>query len=169
MAKPTRLFSPPAPDGERGGFIYRGVFALSDNEVGDLQAGRLYVAIASAQYPNGEIRGQIVPEPSTVALLSGGLGYTPCPAAETSCRFDGATLYEYLAKSSQPARVFRGAAVCGGCSQWRGVHDGAPVRRLPESADDLSALCRRRRKAAMDRAHSYPGLFVRGHEKSDGF
>ncbi|MCH8805739.1 MAG: CHRD domain-containing protein, partial [Planctomycetes bacterium] len=33
-----------------------------------------YINVHTTQFPAGEIRGQIVPEPSTVALLFSGLG-----------------------------------------------------------------------------------------------
>jgi hypothetical protein len=44
---------------------------LDATMLSDLRAGLWYVEITSAAYPNGEIRGQIVPvpEPSVFALL----------------------------------------------------------------------------------------------------
>ena len=42
----------------------------------DLLAGKWYVNIATTAFPDGEIRGQIVPEPATLALLTTGVGVT---------------------------------------------------------------------------------------------
>lgn len=41
--------------------------------VGDIESGLSYVNIHSTLFPAGEIRGQIVPEPATFALLGAGL------------------------------------------------------------------------------------------------
>jgi hypothetical protein len=46
---------------------------LTDALVTQLQAGNLYFNIHTTARAAGEIRGQIVPEPSTYVLLSGGL------------------------------------------------------------------------------------------------
>jgi hypothetical protein len=45
-------------------------FTLSQSSLDDLHNGRLYLSIASVDFPDGEIRGQIllVPEPSACAL-----------------------------------------------------------------------------------------------------
>ena len=40
---------------------YSGEVPLTDEAVGELKRGRLYVNFATAQYPQGEIRGQILP------------------------------------------------------------------------------------------------------------
>ena len=60
----------PGP-GDPGSLIYRGSFKLTQNQITDLQSGLWYAEIYTAQFPNGDIRGQIavVPEPSTIALL----------------------------------------------------------------------------------------------------
>jgi hypothetical protein len=58
------------------GYVSIGGFILTQSQLSDLWAGLWYVDITSAAYPNGEIRGQIlpVPEPSGFALLClGGL------------------------------------------------------------------------------------------------
>ncbi len=48
---------------------------LTPQAVADLKAGLLYVNIHSSLYPAGEIRGQIVPEPSALLVLAtGGAG-----------------------------------------------------------------------------------------------
>lgn len=46
-----------------------GVFALTSTQRADLLAGNLYVNVHSTNFPGGEIRGQIVPEPGTLGLL----------------------------------------------------------------------------------------------------
>lgn len=64
----------PGP-GTFGGLAYGGGRTLSASEIAGLTAGLWYVDFHSTDYPNGEIRGQImtVPEPSTLALLSLGI------------------------------------------------------------------------------------------------
>ncbi len=46
--------------------------------VDDILAGRAYINFHTAQFPGGEIRGAIIPEPSSIALL--GLGLVACAA-----------------------------------------------------------------------------------------
>ena len=46
---------------------------LSGQQVEDLLKGRLYINVHTEQQPGGEIRGTIVPEPGTLALVAGGL------------------------------------------------------------------------------------------------
>ena len=48
-------------------------FPITPQEVEWLKAGLLYFNVHSETYPNGEIRGQIIPEPSTLALLAMGV------------------------------------------------------------------------------------------------
>lgn len=50
-----------------------GVWNLTAGDVADLKAYRLYVNIHSNLYPAGEIRGQVVPEPGSLAALGVGL------------------------------------------------------------------------------------------------
>ena len=38
-----------------------GNIILSDEAVGDLRRGKLYLSLATAEYPQGEIRGQLLP------------------------------------------------------------------------------------------------------------
>jgi len=40
---------------------YGGEVPLGDEAVGDLRRGKLYLSLETAQYPQGEIRGQILP------------------------------------------------------------------------------------------------------------
>jgi len=40
---------------------FEGISIVSDQRAGDLKAGRWYILIRTAAYPNGELRGQIVP------------------------------------------------------------------------------------------------------------
>ena len=54
-----------------GGFLDS--VQLSGQQVEDLLQGRLYINVHTEQQPGGEIRGTIVPEPGTLALVAGGL------------------------------------------------------------------------------------------------
>jgi hypothetical protein len=53
-------------------------YTITPQQLAWLTAGYLYIDITTATYPNGEIRGQIlpvlVPEPGSLALLSLGVG-----------------------------------------------------------------------------------------------
>ena len=55
---------------------FSGSGTLTTGQITDLNAGNLYVNLRSNVFPSGEIRGQIeaAPEPSTWALMLGGLG-----------------------------------------------------------------------------------------------
>jgi hypothetical protein len=74
----TLLFSVPwshvgqvAPsEGQPGGFVYTAGLTLTGNQVQSLRDGGLFLAVATANFPNGEVRGAIlpVPEPSVCAL-----------------------------------------------------------------------------------------------------
>jgi hypothetical protein len=58
------------------GSIPEQVFAITPTQVGYLQGGLLYFNVHDAQFPGGEIRGQIhaaVPEPKALTLLALGL------------------------------------------------------------------------------------------------
>jgi CHRD domain len=46
-----------------------GTFQLNAGQAADLLAGKFYINIHTGSNPNGEIRGNIVPEPSSIALL----------------------------------------------------------------------------------------------------
>lgn len=48
-------------------------FAFPPDELDDLRAGNLYVNIHSSQFPGGEIRGQLVPQPGAGMLALAGL------------------------------------------------------------------------------------------------
>ena len=47
---------------------------LNASQEADLLAGLWYLNLHTTSSPGGEIRGQVVPEPSTLALFAGGLG-----------------------------------------------------------------------------------------------
>jgi hypothetical protein len=47
---------------------------LTAAQVNDLLAGLWYLNLHTTAFGGGEIRGQVVPEPGTLALLAGGLG-----------------------------------------------------------------------------------------------
>ena len=49
------------------GLVYLGGFGLTKAEIAQLKAGLWYVSVKSAQFPNGEIRGQILPDTSELA------------------------------------------------------------------------------------------------------
>jgi hypothetical protein len=48
-------------------------FAVTAQQVADLKNGLWYFNVHSAEFPGGEIRGQIVPEPGTTLLVTAGL------------------------------------------------------------------------------------------------
>jgi hypothetical protein len=54
--------------GTTTGMIAPQTFDIDAAEVAQLQAGLLYVEVSTSQFPAGEIRGQLVPEPSSVVL-----------------------------------------------------------------------------------------------------
>src|SRR6266516_3390395 len=70
-----RFVSPYPPDAE-GGFAFTGSRALSSEEISQLLAGLWYVDVCSTDFPDGELRGQILP------LDSDGDGV---PDAEDQC------------------------------------------------------------------------------------
>jgi CHRD domain/PEP-CTERM motif len=55
---------------------FSGSGTLTTPQITDLEAGKFYVNLRTNVYPSGEIRGQLseTPEPSTWALILGGLG-----------------------------------------------------------------------------------------------
>ena len=58
------------------GIITGQFFAISAAQVAELQAGNMYMNIHDAEFPGGEIRGQLAaatPEPATFALIGAGL------------------------------------------------------------------------------------------------
>jgi hypothetical protein len=56
-------------------FTTGGFFAISATQLATLQAGNMYMNIHDANFPAGEIRGQLMPtpEPASLILLSTGL------------------------------------------------------------------------------------------------
>jgi len=54
------------------GSIPEQTFGISNNRIPQLEAGLFYMNIHDANFPNGEIRGQLlpVPEPATLALVA---------------------------------------------------------------------------------------------------
>lgn len=65
----------PGPTGEPGGVGYRGTVLLTGEQISDLQSGLWYVNLMNTQFPDGNVRGQImpVPEPSALGLAVAGL------------------------------------------------------------------------------------------------
>src|SRR5262249_31301688 len=57
------IFEAPGEDGEGGGVLYGGGFFPSPEQIHQLQAGLWYVSVASAEFPGGELRGQILLTP----------------------------------------------------------------------------------------------------------
>lgn len=52
------------------GLVYGGGWELTRAQIGQLKAGLLYVNIKSVQFPDGEIRGQILPDRAEPAATS---------------------------------------------------------------------------------------------------
>lgn len=104
----------PYPPESPGAVIYLGGFAVSPSQAADLQAGRLFVALSSAQYPNGEIRGRIVPQPSLSSVwgdpVPAGIRLTP----NDSVRFYGGS-------QGYPAPML----------QWQFSPDGSSWQDIP--------------------------------------
>jgi hypothetical protein len=61
-------FVPPFVVGATSG-TFTNTFNLNATQVADVESGLSYINIHTTQYPAGEIRGQITPEPGTFALL----------------------------------------------------------------------------------------------------
>ena len=63
---------PPGPNPPTMSYI--GAVTVTSQQINDLEGGLWYVNFNSSSFPNGEIRGQIipVPEPSALALLAVG-------------------------------------------------------------------------------------------------
>lgn len=60
--------------GDPGSLIYSGTLPVTSPQASDLRSGLWYMEVYTAQFPAGDVRGQItlVPEPSTLSLI--GLG-----------------------------------------------------------------------------------------------
>ena len=54
------------------GAIPQQTFAITAAQVAQLFAGNMYLNIHNSAFPGGEIRGQLVPEPGSLALLGAG-------------------------------------------------------------------------------------------------
>jgi len=54
------------------GAIPEQVFSITPAQISDLEAGLYYMNIHDGTFPGGEIRGQLVPEPGTLALFATG-------------------------------------------------------------------------------------------------
>src|SRR5262245_28273953 len=52
---------------------FNNVFALTPTQVTQIKSGQSYINLHTVNFPGGEIRGQIVPEPGTLSLMSLGL------------------------------------------------------------------------------------------------
>ena len=68
------------------GSIPEQTFAITPTQVAELEAGLMYFNVHDAEFPGGEIRGQILaatPEPATSALLALGLLFAILCTAKT--------------------------------------------------------------------------------------
>jgi len=79
---PMGVIIAPDPQTGQGGQSYTLAQNLTASQIADLEAGKWYVNIDTAAYPNGELRGQLVPvpEPSSISLF--GLGCPTSPRSE---------------------------------------------------------------------------------------
>ena len=65
-------FVPPMTTGATAG-TFANVFTVSAALITQVNSGGAYINLHTSTFPGGEIRGQIVPEPGTLALMSLGL------------------------------------------------------------------------------------------------
>ena len=63
---------PPMTTGATSG-SFANVFSITPAQVTQIKSGLSYINLHNSAFPGGEIRGQIVPEPGTLALTSLGL------------------------------------------------------------------------------------------------
>jgi hypothetical protein len=54
--------------GQSSGMIAEQTFTITAAQAADLESGMDYINLNSTAFPGGEIRGQVVPEPSTLSL-----------------------------------------------------------------------------------------------------
>jgi hypothetical protein len=60
LSTPQRFSISGGPDAQEP-IVYHGAVSLSEDDVKQLKLGKLYVNLLTAEYPGGEIRGQILP------------------------------------------------------------------------------------------------------------
>ncbi|MCC7439393.1 MAG: CHRD domain-containing protein, partial [Armatimonadetes bacterium] len=85
-----------------GDSVVEGVWSgLSDQDIADIRTGNIYLNVHTAQYPNGEIRGQVIPIAAFTAAVS-----SKNEVPETSASAEGTGIVIAFGQQSQEFPLF---------------------------------------------------------------